>query len=363
MELQPTVFFQRRIEHSLAFVVWSFALLKIFVLASILIVASQANRALAANLATPPVECSGTSLLQQIKTDDPQAFAKIQMKADRTLNGNSRFWKIEKEGLPTSWLLGTMHFADPRVANLPGPVEKAFVGSTTVVIENTQILDEKEAALAMAKLRSLMFFTDGSTLEDRYGAATIELLKNRLKGREIPYYLGKRMQPWVLASAIVLPMCELDRKHRKQPVLDVLIGQRAIKEGKNLIGLETIEEQISAIAGLPLEYHLKSLEESVRLGSRIDDMTETMVQLYAEGAIGMFLPLAEYFSPESTSGPDYELFQQVLIFRRNATMAERSMPSLEKGGAFIAVGALHLPGEKGLVKLLQDAGFTVTAAL
>jgi uncharacterized protein YbaP (TraB family) len=42
-------------------------------------------------------------------------------------------------------------------------------------------------------------------------------------------------------------------------------------------------------------------------------------------------------------------------------MAERALPFLEEGGAFIAVGALHLPGEAGLVELLRAKGYTVTA--
>ena len=42
-------------------------------------------------------------------------------------------------------------------------------------------------------------------------------------------------------------------------------------------------------------------------------------------------------------------------------MVERSLEPLKAGGVFIAVGALHLPGETGFVNLLRKAGYQVTA--
>jgi uncharacterized protein YbaP (TraB family) len=350
--------------------VWGIAGVKMMLVASFFVVLSQASASLAENKAAenvtktmPPIVCKGENLLAQLEKDDPGAFSKIEEQAQKVLNGSTRFWKIEKAGLPTSWLLGTMHFSDPRVVNIPDAVERAFAGANTVVIENTQILDPEALAAAMVEVRPMMFFTDGSTLEDRYGKETIELLKARLKGRTIPYFLGKRMQPWVLATAIVMPMCEIERKNRKQKVLDFVLGERALSEGKTLIGLESVKEQISAMASLTLEFHLKSLEETVRLGDKIDDMMETMVQLYVAGDVGKFWPLMEHLSPKTSKGPGYAQFQEALITRRNKVMADRANPQLEKGGVFMAVGALHLPGKLGVVQLLSEAGYTVTPAL
>ena len=52
-------------------------------------------------------------------------------------------------------------------------------------------------------------------------------------------------------------------------------------------------------------------------------------------------------------------FQRRLIVDRNQRMAERMEPWLKQGGAFIAVGALHLPGEQGLIRLLRQRGYSV----
>lgn len=347
--------------------VWGLVSIKLMIFTAFLITLSHAGLSLADGKTgtgeKPPMICSGKNLLESLKRDDPKAFAKIEKAASNVANGGSKFWKVEKEGLAPSWLLGTMHFSDPRVVNLAPEVGGAFDGANTIIIENTQILDPKKLVVAMAEVRPMMFFTDGSTLEQRYGSKTIALIKKRLAGRNIPYFLGKRMQPWVLATAIVMPLCEIERKHAKKKVLDNILGSRAQKEGKHLVGLESVKEQISAMASLSLDFHLKSLEETVKLGSKMDDMMETMVVIYQQGNIGQFWPLMKYLSPKTAKSPGYAKFQEVLITKRNIIMAERSLPYLEKGNAFMAVGALHLPGEKGVVQLLQNAGYKVTPAL
>ncbi|MEM0900344.1 MAG: TraB/GumN family protein, partial [Pseudomonadota bacterium] len=58
---------------------------------------------------------------------------------------------------------------------------------------------------------------------------------------------------------------------------------------------------------------------------------------------------------------NHRRFEEVLIDARNKTMFDRSLALLEQGGAFIAVGALHLPGELGLANLFAEAGFEITA--
>lgn len=57
----------------------------------------------------------------------------------------------------------------------------------------------------------------------------------------------------------------------------------------------------------------------------------------------------------------FDSYEQSLLVRRNRMMRDNALPYLAEGGAFIAVGALHLPGRHGLVTLLREAGYTVTA--
>jgi uncharacterized protein len=75
---------------------------------------------------------------------------------------------------------------------------------------------------------------------------------------------------------------------------------------------------------------------------------ETTKALYLDGKTAMVLPLVRAFAPKSYEGKGYNEFQELLLTRRNHTMVRRAMSYLEKGNGFMAVGALHLPGEQGV---------------
>ena len=64
--------------------------------------------------------------------------------------------------------------------------------------------------------------------------------------------------------------------------------------------------------------------------------------------------------PRSGKGEGAAQFQETLIVNRNYVMVERMLPILESRSALVAVGALHLPEETGIVTLLRNEGYTVS---
>ena len=71
-----------------------------------------------------------------------------------------------------------------------------------------------------------------------------------------------------------------------------------------------------------------------------------------------FLPLSR--CPAGVDAAPVDTFESDIAVKRNYGMRDASLPLLEQGGAFIAVGALHLLGKEGLVELFRAAGYTVT---
>ena len=182
-----------------------------------------------------------------------------------------------------------------------------------------------------------------------------------LEARGIPPASVATMKPWMLATMVALPACELARQSAGQPILDKKLAEDAQASGKALEGLETIAEQLGAMASLPMDFHMKGLVETLKLGDRMDDVIETMIVLYKAERVDMFWPLFRETLPQQAGDDGYAAFEQAMIRTRNRTMAERAGAVLSRGNAFIAVGALHLPGEEGLVELFRKAGFTVSA--
>ena len=190
----------------------------------------------------------------------------------------------------------------------------------------------------------------------------LETVKAALSKRGISLAAVNRMQPWILTSMLAMPACELARKKEGADFLDIKLAEEAKNSGKQIAGLETIKDQLGAMASLPIQFHIDGLIETLALGPELPDVFETMTVLYTQGDIGMIFPLMRSVSPDGIeSGSNYAEFEEKMINTRNRTMAERAMPIVDEGNAFIAVGALHLPGEQGLVSLLKHKGYTITA--
>jgi len=305
--------------------------------------------------------CSGKDLMAELKQSDPARYAEVVKEADAVPNGKGIFWKIEKPGLKPSWLLGSMHVTDPRVLSLPAYAQAAHDSADTIVIESDEILDEKKAAAALLARPDLTMFTDGTTIDKLLSPEDYARLDAGLKQRGIPLSAVSRMRPWMIASAVALPACEIARKAKGVQFLDQKIAADAIKQGKQVKGLETLAEQLQAMAELPMEFHLKSLIETLELGAKMNDVVETMTDLYLSGDVGMTIPMLKTVSPEEGGDGDYAAFEQRIILDRNKVMADRAAPILSNGNVFMAVGALHLPGDQGVIELLRKQGFTVTA--
>ncbi|MCO4317386.1 TraB/GumN family protein [Phyllobacterium sp. 21LDTY02-6] len=306
-------------------------------------------------------DCTGKDLLAEMATSDPAGLEALRREAATIANGKGIFWKIEKPGIAASYLYGTMHLTDPRVLALPAAALDAYTKADTVVIETDEIVDPKAPLRLMAEEPDLMMLPAGSTLERLLPQDQLEAVRAGLAKRGMPLGSVNRMQPWVLTSVLALPACELARKKGGAAFLDLQLAQDALSRGQKLAGLETMKDQLQVMAALPVRFHVGSLVELIALGPRIDDLFETMTILYMRGDTGMIMPLMRSVSREGAlDDADYADFEQRLITTRNATMVERAMPIIDRGNAFIAIGALHLPGEKGLIALLQQRNYQVT---
>ncbi|MDR6755525.1 uncharacterized protein YbaP (TraB family) [Mycoplana sp. BE70] len=306
--------------------------------------------------------CGGENLLARMQASDPAAYDKLVAEAKATPNGEGIFWKIEKAGIAPSYLLGTMHVTDPRVLAMPDGASAAYENAGTVVVESDEIADERKASTALLARPDLTMFTDGRTITGLLGEKDATILAAGLKARGLSLAAVSRMKPWMIASFVALPACEMARKQAGAAFLDQKLAKEAVAKGKTLKGLETLLEQITALDALPIEPQLAGLVQTVELGDGIDDVIETMSQLYLAGETGMIMPMMRAAVPEGEDDADaYADFEQRIIVDRNHRMAERAVPILAGGNIFIAVGALHLPGNQGVIELLQNKGFTLTA--
>jgi uncharacterized protein YbaP (TraB family) len=309
--------------------------------------------------------CGGENLLDKLRKDDPAAHDAVLDAAAQTPFGDTLLFRIDKPGTAPSWLFGTMHLTDERVTELPAAADNALENASIIAIETLGVLDPVAMQRELMSRPDLTMFVDERRLSDFMDEDQRAIIEAGLAARGMRLALVDRMKPWILTGMLSVPGCEMARKQSGAEILDISIARHAENNGKELAGLETVMEQLDAMASLPMTFHVQGITDVLRNPGMAEDAFETMIQLYEDGQIGVIWPLLRhlYSTGGNSSSADDEtnaVFEEVMVNIRNQTMVERSLDLLEKGNAFIAVGALHLPGEKGLASLYEKAGYTVT---
>ena len=311
-----------------------------------------------------PATCKGADLMAELAATNPKAHAGILAAAAKAENSSALLWKIERADAPAkppSYLFGTVHLTDARVTTLTPAVTEALGSARALALEIEDPRPEAAAASIKSEL-PLMLFSDGRGLDQLLSPEEFARTAKALGAQGFPEAMAAMVKPWTAALFLAVSPCEAQRGKSGLKALDVHLFERAKQRGIKIVGLETGVEQLRSISAIPEAEQIRWLKASVKLYDRSEDMMETMLRLYQArqigGAFALSIALADM--PEFDAQTN-AVIERELSTRRNHRMAERTAPLLAEGGAFIAVGALHLIGREGLVELLRGRGYTVTA--
>ena len=97
-------------------------------------------------------------------------------------------------------------------------------------------------------------------------------------------------KPWIIYMMMSVSPCERRKTAEGKLVLDATIAAKARRRGVPVLGLETIDEQFSALAGVPDDQQLQMLRGTLKYADRVDDLMETVLQLYLTRQMGMTWP-------------------------------------------------------------------------
>jgi hypothetical protein len=264
---------------------------------------------------------------------------------------NSLLWKISGNGLQQpSYLFGTMHTADKRVLKMSEPAMKYFAETKAFAME----LDPKESF--NLSLISKLMMGKGHSLKAMLPEPEYRLLDSLIKMQ-----MGFSMKLFDnVAPVFVMTILETvqvqsdDSAEVGEEVLDMFLYGKAKKEKMKVIGIETVEEQLSALNVLSYEEQAEMLVKEINSYQNSKSGMKDMVRFYLAQNLDSLAALND-------AEPMPERFQKALITDRNKRMANRIADFAGKQPVFIAVGALHLPGEKGVIELLRKKGFLVEA--
>lgn len=267
--------------------------------------------------------------------------------------GHGVLWRVERPGLPPSHLFGTVHYSDPRVTRLPHPVAQAFAEAKTTAFEIV-LTPETQAAIGAA-----MFYQDQRTLDSVVGQKVAGRALDLFKSLGMPAIVAGKLRPFGAIALLAIPPEELGRQGRGAAPLDIQLQGEARRRGLPLYGLESLSEQLAALESQTGEDQATLLNAALSQYGDIEETSELLIRLYLERDIaGIVMWTRASLAPHEEAALDRMLV--TVVDERNRRMALRMKPLLEQGGAFVAVGALHLPGEAGLLRLLERSGYRVT---
>jgi len=257
-------------------------------------------------------------------------------------------WKID--GPQPSYVFGTIHLSDPRVTDHPNVFWDAFRKTSTfameVVIDSAGLMEMGMAVLAGPQEKGW---------EERLSRDEYQKLQQAMQKRGYPPAFIPMLKPWVHAMLIAVPPRQLDSMQKSLP-LDFLLQQRAVSQGKTVVGLEEMGEQVSVFERMSLPDQIQMLSAMVRYQENLEGLTEQLIAAYRDRDLAQLGRLMD--EGLRMSGADRS-YRDRLLLDRNRRMFERMLPLVQRGNAFIAVGAGHLVGEDGLLRLLERRGFRV----
>ena len=266
-------------------------------------------------------------------------------KQPNAVNENTLLWKITGNGLKRpSYIFGTMHLLCKDDARLGDSLQKAIAESDQIYFE----LDLDDMSEIMSGLKYLRM-NDNVKLSDLVTKDEYDRIKKYFTDHPsvIPFSMMERLKPAMLTSLLGGLGCDA------ADGMEMSIMTEAKNLNKDIKGLETSQYQSSLFDSIPYAEQAKELVNYIDSNDKYQKSTEELMQVYKKQDLKKIGEL----TTNSEGGLDKYL--DLLVYNRNRHWMQELNLVLRTKPTLVAVGAGHLPGDKGMLALLKKAGFVV----
>lgn len=260
-------------------------------------------------------------------------------------HNNSLLYEISGNNLTTpSYLFGTFHImcADDYV--MPETVTNAFQKAEQVVLE----LDMDDPQL-MLQMQQQMFMQDGQSLKTLLTPTDYQLVGSYFRDSlMMPFQMLEKVKPFALTSMLYPKI--LDCPLESFEMNFVKLSQEQEKE---ILGLENVTDQMNVFDKIPYKKQADDLVEAVQEMANVRTEFRNMVATYNAADVDAIAAMVA----EEAYG--YAEFTDILLTDRNKNWIPKIANFAQEKSTFFAVGAGHLGGQFGVIRLLHEAGYTV----
>ncbi|MGK0406949.1 MAG: hypothetical protein ACJAZH_000766 [Roseivirga sp.] len=265
----------------------------------------------------------------------------------QSIKQNSLLWEITGPEGGVSYLFGTYHLLGSDYIKEKPNLNSVYEKSKTVVVET--IIDS--ALLPQMAMKAMMVESIAEMVDSAEYIIISEAVEPLVGA---PMSLLNNMKPMALATLISLNMAQAatpDSFQFSGMPIDQYFAAHAKKQKKEVVPLESMMEQADILLnGESVEDQLEALLYIINEKDEGRQMTQRTITAYMEEDLAAMLAISQDYEEEMGD-------MSAILDDRNKNWIPKLKPLLAKGSVFIAVGALHLPGEFGLIKLLEAEGF------
>jgi uncharacterized protein YbaP (TraB family) len=262
-------------------------------------------------------------------------------------------WRLSRDRLPDSFVFGTLHVADARVVAMALEIDKPLAASRALALE--RIVDD----LTGPRVQGVEQLAEGARLEPLIGADAYARACTLLLAQGVPEAAAARMKPWAAMLRIAR-----QPPHDPEASLDQRIVAQARARKLRAVQLEWLKEQAAAFDAVPRESQVAVLLHILDYPELLHEERAAVVDAWLRGDLEALWRFPERASSRRPGmGPHYLQFARHVVQNRTLLMHHRLVVPLRSGRVFVAVGAEHLPGGKGLLALAQRDGYTLTRLL
>lgn len=278
-------------------------------------------------------------------------------------------YKISGKGLSSpSYIVGTYHLADVSfVDSIPG-MRQAMADCQQVYGE--LMMDELFAPDSLALMQQAMMLPEGMTLDSLLNADEMNRLNAYMRGLlgvdmtspQLAQQMGRLIPSALTTTFSLLNYAKKSGKLDVQNGFDQYFQKDAVANGKNVGGLETMAFQIKTVfGGQTLERQKELLMCMVDNTEFMDKLTDDVVRaFYAQDINAIKEAMDRKMKNSCDSRPEEDA---ALIDNRNAEWVKKMPALMAQKPTLFAVGAGHLPGQKGVLNLLRQAGYKVEGVI
>ncbi|MGR3617698.1 MAG: TraB/GumN family protein [Paracoccaceae bacterium] len=305
--------------------------------------------------------CGGYDLRQDLSA---QQRVELNAAIDQTPYARGNHWIARRNGTVLH-LIGTLHLNEPRMEALATRLAPVLETASALYLEINQT-DMEAFETGLADDPSPIMITAGPTLIDLLDPDDWETLSYLLEQRGIPSWIAAKLQPWFLTLTLGLPPC-LAQMPDADFGLDKRLGDLADARGIPQYSLETVDDVIAIFYRHSIQEQARSLAQMIPMVQAGADQVTTMANAYFEEEHAQILEWARLYTLKITemTPAEYDAewggIETALLEERNKNWM-RVLPDLRDQTVVIAVGAAHLSGDYGLLKLLEQDGYSLERA-